>query len=147
MVELGWANKWVSIYGVCMTWHTWHTWHELQQFAGLQRSSVTLDLRGCALSCASASAMQRRVWRLPTSSMRGELPSSQVSVLSKAKLDKSLPTASFKPCAKMLGVKSQVLGPCSGQALPRTWPRPQFNVCNLVWQGCLDMPCVFEKGT
>lgn len=116
------------------------------QFAGLQRSSVTLDLRGCALSCASASAMQRRVWCFPTSAVRvPEFPSrcffSQQNLISHFQ-----PQASSH-CAKMLGMKSQVLGPCSGQALPPTWPQPQFNVCNRAGPWCLDMPCAIKKGT
>lgn len=116
------------------------------QFAGLQRSSVTLDLRGCALSCASASAMQRRVWRFPTSAVRvPEFPSR--SFISQQNLISHFQPQASSHCAKMLGMKSQVLGPCSGQALPPTWPQPQFNVCNRAGPWCLDMPCAIKKGT
>lgn len=93
MVELGWVS---STHGMTSLGFLGHL--DLQ-FAGLQRSSVTLDLRGCALSCASASAMQRRVWCFPTSAVRVPEFLSRCFFFP-AKLDKPLPTASFKPLRK-----------------------------------------------
>ena len=80
--------------------------------------------------------------------VRWEFPSSQVGVFfSQQNLISHFQPQASSHCAKMLGMKSQVLGPCSGQALPPTWPQPQFNVCNRAGPWCLDMPCAIKKGT
>ena len=116
-----------------MTWHGTHgmtSWH-------LDRPAAKLCDFGLARMrselCFSLGNDESGVF-LPVCSESSQVPK---SVFSSATLDKPLPTASFKPylrktawiCLAYLGTQSQVLGPCSGQALPPTWLQPRFSQC------------------